>query len=214
MRFLGVTLPGQGYRIIETTTGERALAEATTRAPDLILLDLGLPDMDGLEVTRRIRARTVTPIIVISARGKEPSKIEALDAGADDFLTKPFAVGELFARMRAALRRAARRAEADESVLECGDIRIDLAARRVSRAGEEIHLTRIEYLLLVMLAKHAGKVLTHRQLLLEVRGSGAVEHSHYLRVYMGQLRRKLERDRARPNYILTEAGVGYWLRAN
>jgi len=211
-RFLRATLPAQGYRIVEATTGEQGLMEATTRAPDLILLDLGLPDLDGVEVTRRLREWTATPVIVLSARGQENDKIEALDAGADDYLTKPFATGELLARMRVALRNAARGAAAAEPVFEVGELRVDLGARRVFVAEREVRLTRTEYRLLAMLVRYAGKVVTHRQLLKEVWGPGSVDQSHYVRVYMGQLRHKLEADPARPRYLVTETGVGYRLR--
>ena len=211
-RFLRATLPAQGYRIVEATTGEQGLMEATTRAPDLILLDLGLPDLDGVEVTRRLREWSATPVIVLSARGQENDKIEALDAGADDYLTKPFATGELLARMRVALRNAARGAAAAEPVFEVGELRVDLGARRVFVGEREVRLTRTEYRLLAMLVRYAGKVVTHRQLLKEVWGPGSVDQSHYVRVYMGQLRHKLEADPARPRYLVTETGVGYRLR--
>jgi two-component system KDP operon response regulator KdpE len=214
VRFLRATLPAQGYRVIEAATGQQGLVEASTRTPDLILLDLGLPDLDGVEVTRRLREWSRTPIIVLSARGQETDKIEALDAGADDYLTKPFGTGELLARMRVALRNAARAAGGDEAVFTVGELTVDLGARRVFVGEEEIHLTRTEYNLLALLVKHAGKVLTHRQLLKEVWGPGATGESHYLRVYMGQLRHKLERDPARPRYLLTETGVGYRLKAD
>ena len=214
VRFLRATLPAQGYRLIEATTGQQGIVEASTRAPDLILLDLGLPDVDGVEVTRRLRLWSGTPIIVLSARGQENDKIQALDAGADDYLTKPFGTGELLARMRVALRNAARTAGEGEPVFTAGELRVDLGARRVFVGDEEVHLTRTEYNLLATLVKHAGKVLTHRQLLKEVWGPGSVGESHYLRVYMGQLRHKLERDPARPRYLLTETGVGYRLKAD
>jgi len=214
MRFLRATLPAQGYRVIEAATGAQGVVEASTRAPDLILLDLGLPDVDGVEVTRRLREWSATPIIVLSARGQEKDKIEALDAGADDYLTKPFGTGELLARMRVALRNAARVGVESDPVFVAGELKVDLGARRVFVAEEEVHLTRTEYNLLAALVKHAGKVLTHRQLLKEVWGPGSVGESHYLRVYMGQLRHKLERDPARPRYLLTETGVGYRLRAD
>jgi len=211
MRFLRTTLPAHGYRLVEAATGERGLAEAASRLPDLILLDLGLPDLDGMEVTRRLRAWSTTPIIVISARGREEDKVRALDAGADDYLTKPFAVGELLARMRVALRNAARLAAgAGQPTFDAGDLHLDLAARQVSVGGKEIRLTRTQFNLLAALAKYAGKVLTHRQLLREVWGPGATE-SHYVRVYMRQLRHKLEPDPARPRYLVTETGVGYRL---
>jgi two-component system KDP operon response regulator KdpE len=211
LRFLRASLAAHGYRLAEARSGEEALREAAARVPDVVLLDLGLPDLDGLEVTRRLREWSAVPIIVLSARGQERDKIDALDAGADDYLTKPFAVGELLARLRVALRHAARGAAGDEPCVEVGELRIDLAARRVFVGGEEARLTRTEYNLLALLARHAGKVLTHRQLLKEVWGPGAVAQSHYLRVYMGQLRHKLERDPARPRYLLTETGVGYRL---
>ena len=215
MRFLRATLAAHGYRLAEAITGQQALLEATTRPPDLILLDLGLPDIDGVDVTRRLREWSTTPIIVLSARGREGDKIQALDAGADDYLTKPFGAGELLARMRVALRNAARAsAGVGEAVFRTGDLAVDLGARRVSLAGREIHLTPTQYKLLTTLVKNAGKVVTHRQLLREVWGPGAVEQSHYLRVYMGQLRHKLEEDPARPRYLETETGVGYRLRTD
>jgi two-component system KDP operon response regulator KdpE len=210
-RFLRATLPRHGYRLVEAETASSALLEASTRAPDLILLDLGLPDLDGVEVTRRLREWSATPIIVISARGQETDKVEALDAGADDYLTKPFGTDELLARMRVALRHRLRAAEGAETSFQAGDLRVDLAARRVSVGDREVRLTRTEYKLLELLVQHAGKVLTHRQMLKEVWGPAAVEQHHYLRVYMGQLRHKLERDPARPRFLVTETGVGYRL---
>ncbi|HEX5044346.1 MAG TPA: response regulator [Candidatus Polarisedimenticolaceae bacterium] len=212
-RFLRASLPAQGYRLIEAATGEEALREAAARAPDLVLLDLGLPDLDGVEVTRRLREWSAAPILVLSARDQERDKIRALDAGADDYLTKPFGTGELLARMRVALRHATRGEAADEPVVATGDMRVDLAGRRVTVGGREVRLTRTEYRLLALLARHAGKVLTHRQLLKEVWGPGAVDQTHYLRVYMGQLRHKIEADPAQPRYLLTETGVGYRLAA-
>jgi two-component system, OmpR family, KDP operon response regulator KdpE len=214
MRFLRAALPGHGYSIVEATTGAQAIVEASTRGPDLVLLDLGLPDIDGIEVTRRLREWSAVPIIVLSARGEERNKIEALDAGADDYLTKPFGTGELLARMRVALRNAARHGDEPDPVFEAGELRVDLGARRVFARGVEVRLTRTEYRLLATLVKHAGKVLTHRQLLKEVWGPGSVEQSHYVRVYMGQLRHKLESDPARPQRLLTETGVGYRLRTD
>src|SRR5262249_32290933 len=214
MRFLRATLPAQGYRVIEAATGAQGVVEASTRAPDLILLDLGLPDVDGVEVTRRLREWSATPIIVLSARGQEKDKIEALDAGADDYLTKPFGTGELLARMRVALRNAARVGVESDPVFVAGELKVDLGARRVFVAEQAAPLPRPESNPLAALVKHAGKVLTHRQLLKEVWGPGSVGESHYLRVYMGQLRHKLERDPARPRYLLTETGVGYRLRAD
>lgn len=213
MRFLRVTLAAHGYRVVEAATGQQGLVEASTRMPDVIVLDLGLPDIDGVAVARRVREWSATPIIVLSARGKERDKIEALDAGADDYLTKPFGVGELLARMRVALRNAARlSASSGEPVFQVGDLRVDLAARRVFIGEKEVRLTRTQFNLLAILVKHAGKVVTHRQLLREVWGPGATE-SHYVRVYMGQLRHKLEADPAQPRYLLTETGVGYRLCA-
>jgi two-component system KDP operon response regulator KdpE len=215
MRFLRATLPAHGYRLVEAATGAQGLVEAGTRAPDLVLLDLGLPDLDGVEVTRRLREWSTAPIIVLSARGQEKDKIEALDAGADDYLTKPFGMGELLARMRVALRNAARLVSlGSEPVFELEDLRVDLASRKVAVGGRDVHLTRTEYNLLATLVKHAGKVVTHRQLLRAVWGPGAANESHYLRVYMGQLRHKLEADPARPRYLETEIGVGYRLRAD
>ncbi len=215
MRFLRVTLPAHGYQMAEATTGHQALVDASTRAPDLVLLDLGLPDLDGTEVTRRVRQWSAVPIVVISARGQERDKVEALDAGADDYLTKPFGIAELLARMRVALRHAARRSDgALETVVETGDLRIDLGARIVYRHGQEVRLTRTEYRLMAVLAQQAGKVLTHRQLLREVWGPGAAEETQYLRVYMAQLRHKLEDDPARPRHLVTETGVGYRLKVD
>jgi len=180
-----------------------------------VLLDLGLPDMDGVDVARRLREWSRAPIIVLSARGQEKDKIEALDAGADDYLTKPFGVGELLARMRVGLRNAARRAAAGgEAIFATGDLRVDLGARRVFVASREVRLTRTEYRLLAALVQNAGKVMTHRQLLREVWGPGSVDQSHYVRLYMAQLRHKLEQDAARPRYLLTETGVGYRLLAD
>jgi two-component system, OmpR family, KDP operon response regulator KdpE len=211
MRFLRVTLDAQGYRVVEAVTGQQALVEAATQSPDVILLDLGLPDLDGVEVARRIRGWSTTPIIVLSARGQERDKVEALDAGADDYLTKPFGVGELAARMRVALRNASRLGGGPgDPVFEVGQLKVDLGSRRVWTEGREVRLTRTQFNLLAALVKHAGKVLTHRQLLREVWGPGATE-SHYVRAYMGQLRHKLESDPAQPRYLLTETGVGYRL---
>ena len=210
-RFLRATLPGHGYRLIEAGTGEDGLVQAASRTPDLILLDLGLPDVDGVEVTRRIRRWSATPIIVLSARGQETDKVQALDAGADDYLTKPFGTDELLARIRVALRHGARVGEGADTVFTVGDLKVDLGARRVFVGEREVRLTRTEYVLLALLVKHAGKVLTHRQLLKEVWGPSSTDQHQYLRVYMGQLRHKLEQDPARPRYLLTETGVGYRL---
>jgi len=186
-------------------------SRATDHNPDIIvLLDLGLPDMDGLEVTRRLREWSAVPIIVLSARGQEKDKIAALDAGADDYLTKPFSTGELLARIRVALRHTARAAEnSPQPVFIVGDLRVDLAARHVFVGDNEVHLTPIEYKLLTVLIRHAGRVLTHQYLLKEVWGPHHTEDAHYLRVHLAQLRRKIEHDPARPRYLLTETGVGY-----
>jgi two-component system KDP operon response regulator KdpE len=211
-KFLRVTLEAQDYKVIEATTGAEGLRRAATAPPDLIVLDLGLPDMDGVEVTRRLREWSAVPIIVVSARGKEQDKVVALDAGGDDYLTKPFGVGELLARVRVALRHAAAaNQETGDPVFEIGPLRVDLARRQVSVAGERVRLTPNEFKLLAVLVKHAGKVLTHRHLLKEVWGPGSDGETHYLRVYMNQLRQKLEADAARPRYLLTEPGVGYRL---
>ncbi len=211
-RFLRATLTSHGYRALEAATGEEAIAQATQWNPDLVLLDLGLPDLDGLEVTRRLREWSTVPILVISARGQEGDKIAALDGGADDYLTKPFGAGELLARMRVALRHAQRSPEA-EPVSRFGDVVVDFGKRQVLRGGQAVHLTPLEYKLLILLLKNAGKVLTHRQLLREVWGPNASSQTHYLRVYMAQLRQKLEADSARPRWLTTEPGVGYRLRA-
>jgi two-component system KDP operon response regulator KdpE len=213
-RFLRASLAAAGYRVAEADTAEAGLKAAPLQPPDVVLLDLGLPDMDGLEVIRHLRTWSQVPIVVVSARGQEKDKVAALDAGADDYLTKPFSVGELLARLRVAMRHAARLAAggaAEASQFAVGDLRTDLAARRVFVAGREIHLTPIEYRLLAVLVHHAGKVLTHRFLLEGVWGPPYVEEMHYLRVYMANLRRKLEADPARPRYLLTEQGVGYRL---
>jgi two-component system, OmpR family, KDP operon response regulator KdpE len=212
-RFLRTALDANDYRLVEAETAKEGLAQAAARNPDVILLDLGLPDRDGLEVARELRGWSATPIIVLSARGREEDKVRALDLGADDYLTKPFGVEELLARIRVALRHAALPPGAGPGpVFEAGDLRVDLAARRVSRAGQEVHLTPTEYKLLTTLVRYAGKVLTHRQLLKDVWGSNYVNQSHYVRVYMGQLRQKIEADPARPRLLLTEPGVGYRLR--
>ncbi len=211
-RFLRATLAAERYRFHEALTAAEAIAQTAARQPDLIVLDLGLPDADGLEVIRQVRQTSQTPIIVLSARGREKDKIEALDLGADDFVSKPFAVGELLARIRAALRRAATISTDQEgSIFQVGNIKVDLAKRVVTVANEEVHLTPIEYRLLQTLIRHVGKVITQRQLLVEVWGPQHSEQAQYLRVYMAQLRRKLEADAARPRHLLTEPGVGYRL---
>ena len=211
-RFLRAALTGHGYRLVEAETGGTGLTEAATRNPEVILLDLGLPDLDGLEITRRLREWSRTPIIVISARGQEKDKVAALDAGADDYLTKPFGVGELLARMRVALRHREGLGGPEEPVFTLGPLRVDQNKRQVFVGEEEKHLTPTEYRLLTTLVRHAGKVLTHRQLLKEVWGPPYAAETQYLRVYMGQLRHKLEADPARPRYLVTEPGVGYRLR--
>jgi two-component system, OmpR family, KDP operon response regulator KdpE len=213
-RFLRPALEGQGYRVIEAPTANEAMVSASTHNPDCVILDLGLPDGDGVEVTRRLREWSTMPIVVISARGQETDKIAALDAGADDYLTKPFGTGELLARLRVAQRHSARlRADMPEPVFEAGGLRVDLARRTVSRDGQELHLTPLEYKLLTTLVRHCGKVVTHRQLLKEVWGPAAVGETQYLRVYMAQLRHKIEKDPTRPALLTTETGVGYRLRA-
>jgi two-component system KDP operon response regulator KdpE len=212
-RFLGATLWAHDYQVVEAATAREGLAQAAGRNPDVILLDLGLPDRDGLEVTQEIRRSSRTPIIVISARGQERDKVAALDLGADDYLTKPFGVPELLARVRVALRHSAPAgANIAEPLFQAGDLRVDLARRQVFRNGEEAHLTPTEYKLLTSLVRHAGRVVTHRQLLQEVWGANYQDQSHYLRVYMAQLRHKLERDPTRPRLFVTEPGVGYRLR--
>lgn len=211
-KFLRAALTGQGYRVFEATTGEDGLVEAASRQPDVLIVDLGLPDIDGLEVIARVREWSAVPIIVLSARGQEPDKIKALDIGADDYLSKPFGIGELLARMRVALRHRARvDRDSPESTLTVGDLHVDLGRRRVLVGDTEIHLTPIEYRLLATLVRYAGKVVTHRQLLRDVWGPNAADQSHYLRVYMAHLRHKLEKDPARPRYLVTEPGVGYRL---
>lgn len=211
-RFLRATLPAHGYRVLEAATGREGIAQVAAAQPDLILLDLGLPDVDGLEVTRRLREWSETPIIVLSARGQERDKVDALDAGADDYLTKPFGVGELLARLRVALRHAQRAGrEGGESVFEVGELRVDLARRQVFVGAGEVHLTPTEYKMLTTFVQHAGKVLTHGQLLKAIWGPAYAAETTYLRVYMGQLRHKLEPDPTQPRYFITEPGVGYRL---
>jgi two-component system KDP operon response regulator KdpE len=211
-RFLRASLGSHGFRLLEAGAVREALALATSHNPEVVLLDLGLPDGDGIELTRRFRQWSRVPIIVISARGRETDKVEALDAGADDYLTKPFGVGELLARIRVALRHPQQAVGVSTPVLESGPLRIDQDRRLVTLEGREIRLTPIEYRLLVLLAGNAGKVLTQRQLLKEVWGPGHTEETHYLRVYMAQLRRKIEAEPARPQLLVTEPGVGYRLR--
>jgi two-component system, OmpR family, KDP operon response regulator KdpE len=209
-RFLRASLIGENYRVAEASTAEAGLRLAVQQPPDFVILDLGLPDLDGQEVLRRLREWLTAPVIVLTARDQEQQKVEALDAGADDYVTKPFGVGELLARIRTALRHA-NRVAGDSSSVSIGELRVDLAARLVHRANQEVHLTPLEYKLLVTLLKHAGKVLTHRFLLSEVWGPQETQETHYVRVFVASLRRKLEADPARPRYILTEPGVGYRL---
>jgi two-component system KDP operon response regulator KdpE len=211
-RFLRVTLTSQAYTVIEATSGQEALSSAATQKPDIVILDLGLPDIDGVEVTRLLRQWTQVPIIILSVRGSENDKIAALDAGADDYLTKPFGVGELLARLRAALRRATQ--TTGEPVFTSGSLKVDLARRLVTVSECEVQLTPTEYGLLRVLVTHAGKVLTHRHLLREVWGAEYGDEFHMLHVHISNLRRKIEPDPARPQFIITEPGVGYRLRTN
>lgn len=211
-RFLRAALASHDYELLEAETGQAGLNLVAQEEPDLIILDLGLPDIDGLEVTERVRAWSAIPILVLSARGQEEDKVAALDLGADDYLTKPFGVAELMARIRVALRHAAQdNGSEPEPLFTLGALRVDLAKQLVYVDDQEVHLTPIEYKLLATLVRHAGKVLTHRQLLREVWGPSYANESQYLRVYMGQLRHKLEENPARPRYLRTEPGVGYRL---
>jgi len=208
-RFLKTYLESQGYGLLEAASGRQGLDLAAAHAPGLILLDLGLPDMDGLEVLARLREWSAAPVIVLSARGQEEDKIAALDGGAVDYLTKPFGVGELAARIRVALRRADAALEPAGPVITAGELRVDLANRQVHVGGTEVRLTPIEFKLLAYLVKNAGKVLTHNQILREVWGRVSEEQAHYARIYVHQLRQKLEADPSRPQYLRTETGVGY-----
>jgi two-component system, OmpR family, KDP operon response regulator KdpE len=209
-RFLRVSLTNHGYRLVESETGKDGILQAASQQPDLIVLDLGLPDIDGMEVIEQVRGWSQVPVVILSARGQENEKVSALDAGADDYLTKPFSVTELLARIRVALRHAAQtHGENGEPVFRLEHLRVDFAKRQVFVQDKEIHLTPIEFRLLGTLIKYAGKVITHRQLLKEVWGPNSVNETHYLRVYMAQLRRKIEDDATQPRYIQTEAGVGY-----
>ena len=210
-RLLQGALGAEGYRVVESASGRRGAIDAGTHKPDLAIVDLGLPDIDGVEVIRRIREWSPMPIIVLSARVQERSKVEALDAGADDYVTKPFGMGELLARLRVALRNTARTPTGKPLVL--GLVKIDLERRSATRNGEEVHLTPIEYRLLACLATHLGMVVTQRQLLREVWGPSHDGDTHYLRIYMKQLRDKLEADPVRPKHLITETGVGYRLVA-
>jgi two-component system KDP operon response regulator KdpE len=211
-RFLRATLTGQGYRLYEATTGADGLIEVGSRQPDVVIVDLGLPDMDGLDVIRRLREWSKVPVIVLSARGQERDKVVALDAGADDYVSKPFGAGELLARIRVAMRHTAGAAsQSSDATFKVGDLHVDLLRRHVAVGGREIHLTPTEYKLLTTLIRHAGKVVTHQQLLNDVWGPHHAEQGHYVRVYMAHLRQKLEAEPARPRYLQTEAGVGYRL---
>lgn len=207
-RFLRASLTNEGYRVGEATSAEEGLRMATSQPPDLVILDLGLPDLDGQDVLQRLREWYTAPIVVLSARDQESQKVKALDHGADDYVSKPFGVGELLARIRTALRHS-QRTDSQETTVCIGELSVDLAARIVTCKGEEVHLTPLEYKLLVTMIKHAGKVLTHRFLLREVWGPQDSQENHYLRVFVASLRRKLEDDPARPKYIVTEQGVGY-----
>jgi len=214
-RFLRTSLSAQGFQVFEVDTGQRGLIEVSVRKPDLVILDLGLPDLDGAEIVKKIREWTALPIIILSARSAEQDKIDALDAGADDYLTKPFSLGELLARIRVALRHSAMNPEnIQPGVFTMGRLKVDLAKRLVYLDDQEVHLTPIQYRLLSVLVKHPGKVLTHHQILKEVWGPGHMNDAHYLRIYMSQLRQKLEADPAKPEYFLTESGVGYRLKVS
>jgi len=206
-RFVRQALEAEAYQVHESATGKRGVLDAGTRRPDLLIVDLGLPDIDGTDVIREVRGFSQVPIIVLSARDNENDKVAALDAGADDYLSKPFGVAELLARVRAALRRTTRSSE--NPLVNFGDVIVDLVARRVTRAGADVHLTQIEYRLLIVLLSQPDRVLTHRHLLKEVWGPGHADQGHYLRIYMGHLRQKLEADPARPQHFKTETGIGY-----
>jgi two-component system KDP operon response regulator KdpE len=211
-RVIRASLAAHGYQVTEAASGAEALALATSRNPDVILMDLGLPDIDGIDLTRRLREWSRVPVIVISARGREADKVSALDAGADDYLTKPFGVDELLARIRVALRHARESQHADETPFEFGNVRIDLARREVKVGNRDVHLTPTEFKMLSLLAKNAGRVLTHRQIIREVWGPSYAGQNHHVRVHMAELRKKIEADPARPQLLLTEPGVGYRLR--
>jgi two-component system KDP operon response regulator KdpE len=208
-RFVRAALEAEGWQVHEAATRQRGVIEAGTRKPDLVVLDLGLPDGDGMELIRGGRGWSSVPIVVLSARAGEEDKIAALDAGADDYLTKPFGVGELLARLRVLLRRHARGGAGNPAQIDFGDVHVDFSRRVVQRNGQHVHLTGMEYRLLAALIAHRGKVMTHRELLRDVWGPSHVESNHYLRIYMGHLRQKLEADPAQPAFLLTEVGVGY-----
>jgi two-component system, OmpR family, KDP operon response regulator KdpE len=212
-KFIRASLASHGHRVLEAERAAEAVMMLTSHNPEIVLLDLGLPDGDGIELTKQLREWSRVPIIVLSARGREDDKVAALDAGADDYLTKPFGVNELLARMRVALRHAQKLgAEPPVQVLEFGELKIDLIRREVCRGAEQLHLTPIEYKLLILFAQNAGKVLTHRHILKEVWGPAYATQTHYVRVYMTELRKKVEVDPARPRLLVTEPGVGYRLR--
>ncbi len=212
-KFIRATLTSRGYRLLEAARASEGVQLLTGHNPDLVLLDLGLPDADGIDLTRQLREWSRVPVIVLSARGREDDKVAALDAGADDYLTKPFGVNELLARMRVALRHAeASRGGGEVTSYRFGDLEIDLVRRDVLRGGQPLRLTPIEYKLLVLFARHAGKVLTHRQILKEVWGPAYAAHTHYVRVHMAELRKKVEANPSRPKLLVTEPGVGYRLR--
>lgn len=208
-RFLRTTLESSGFEVFDAENGQRGLIETGTRKPDILILDLGLPDMDGLDIIRDVRAWSQVPIIVLSARTNEQQKVQALDAGADDYLSKPFGTAELLARIRAHLRRQDSMRDNHSDEFSFGDVVINFSQRSVTRHGERLHLTPIEYRLLLQLIKNPGKVITHRQLLKDVWGPHSVEQAHYLRTYMVHLRQKLEQEPANPRYLLTETGIGY-----
>lgn len=210
-RLLRVTLEANGYRVFDAATGQDGITEAAQRRPDVVLLDLGLPDLEGVEVLKRLREWSRVPVIILSVRDREDDKVAALDAGADDYVTKPFNSAELLARLRAALRHA--QPQGVDAIIQVGKVEVDLSSRMVRKAGEEVRLTPIEYSLLRLLVTHAGKVLTHRQLLMEVWGAKALDQSHYLRVHIAHLREKLEDNPAAPELIITEPAVGYRLIA-
>lgn len=208
-RLLRITLEANGYRVFDAATGQDGLVQAAQRRPDVILLDLGLPDLEGGEVLKRLREWTQAPVIILSVRDREDDKVAALDAGADDYVTKPFNSAELLARLRAALRHG--QPQGVDAIFHAGNLEVDLARRLVRKSGEEVKLTPIEYSLLRLFVTHAGKVLTHRQLLTEVWGAKAIEQTHYLRVHIAHLREKLEANPAAPELIITEPAVGYRL---
>lgn len=211
-RFLRASLQAHGYRLIEAGTASEAVIAITTQNPDLVLLDLGLPDGDGIELTRSVRQYSRVPIVVVSARGRESDKVDALDAGADDYLTKPFGIHELLARIRVAFRHRDAGTGEPDPTFTLGELTVDLARRRVTLGDQEVHLTPIEYRLLAYFARNPGKLLTHQQILNEVWGPKYATHTHYVRVHMAELRKKIERDAARPKLIVTEPGIGYRMR--